>query len=129
MTVKEFCRYEETIKIKTHIIIRNIRETGYCLYDGAYSYMPNTIFTLRACKVVYYKDVIEIYVDEEISCIADEAFDNLLISLIYKLYDERIKRADVMLFGYRVIMKDGSKYYIDREFFVDELISSIGIRK
>lgn len=129
MTVKEFCRYEETIKINTHIIIRNIRETGYCLYDGAYSHMPNTIITLRACKVVYYKDVIEIYVDEEISCIADEAFDNLLISLIYKLYDERIKRADIMLFGYRVIMKDGSKYYIDREFFVDELISSIGIRK
>lgn len=66
---------------------------------------------------------------KEISCIADEAFDNLLISLIYKIYDERIKRADIMLFGYRVIMKDGSKYYIDREFFVDELISSIGIRK
>lgn len=127
MTVKEFFRYEETIKINRHIIIRDIRRPGYCLYDGAYSHMPNTIFALRACKVIYYQDAIIMYVDEEISCIADEAFDDLLISLIYKLYDERIKRADITPFGYRVIMKDGSKYYIDREFLVDELTSSIGI--
>lgn len=127
MTVKEFFRYEETIKINAHIIIRNIRRKGYCLYDGAYSHMPDTIFALRACKVIYYQDAIVMYVDEEKSCIADEDFDNLLISLIYKLYDERIKRADITPFGYRVIMKDGSKYYIDREFFVDELKSSIGI--
>lgn len=125
MTVREFCRYEQTIKMDTHIIIRSIHEKGYRLYDGPYRYIPNIITTLRVGKVFYYKDAIEIYVDEELSCIADDSFDNLLISLIYKLYDDKIKRADIMLFGYRVIMKDGNKYYIDRSFLVNYLIGGV----
>ena len=125
MIVREFCRYEQTIKMDTHIIIRSIHEKGYRLYDGPYRYIPNIITTLRVGKVFYYKDAIEIYVDEELSCIADDSFDNLLISLIYKLYDDKIKGADIMLFGYRVIMKDGNKYYIDRSFLVDYLIGGV----
>lgn len=119
MNVKEFCKNNDFVKMDTIIEIRNISEgLGHSIYNGEYKNLSSLAECLRVCKCYYLDNKFLFFVDND-EFIVDEEFDILIMNLIYKVSKNDLKRIENVFGGYNMLKKDGSKYFVSRDFIVN----------
>lgn len=125
MTVKQFCRNDEMIDLTTRIVLKDISTNKRIIYDGIFNELPLNIEGLNVCKVFYFDDVVMFYVNEDDKLDVDEEFNDKLVYLINTVYSGKINRIEIMLNGYKIIMRDGVDYFIDRDYFINGFVKLI----
>lgn len=125
MTVKQFCRNDEMIDSTTRIVLKDISTNKRIIYDGIFNELPLNIEGLNVCKVFYFDDVVMFYVNEDDKLDVDEEFNDKLVYLINTVYSGKINRIEIMLNGYKIIMRDGVDYFIDRDYFINGFVKLI----
>ena len=125
MTVKQFCRNDEMIDSTTRIVLKDISTNKRIIYDGIFDELPLNIEGLNVCKVFYFDDVVMFYVNEDDKLDVDEEFNDKLVYLINTVYSGKINRIEIMLNGYKIIMRDGVDYFIDRDYFINGFVKLI----
>ena len=109
----------------TRIVLKDISTNKRIIYDGIFNELPLNIEGLNVCKVFYFDDVVMFYVNEDDKLDVDEEFNDKLVYLINTVYSGKINRIEIMLNGYKIIMRDGVDYFIDRDYFINGFVKLI----